>query len=549
MNNELSRGMILHERYKIREVIGRGGFSIVYRAWDLLVFRYVAIKEFFHSDCAKRDIDESKEVEWRQDDISEKRKEISILAFRREAAIMQALGNVPYVTRIYEYFTENSTEYIVMNLLRGKSLLEYSQEKGGHLQAAELIPMMEKAIFAVEKMHEAGYLHRDICPGNLILTEEGEICLIDFGAATSMDEKSACYSENIFGHKGFQAPEYARLQAQGPWTDIYSLCATIVAVLTGNPMADSEERRMYDPIPQEITRCKLSGQQQSALLKGLDIDPDQRLASAYELRISLCREMYLMPDHLKAFYVARSDRGSRDKNQDNLLIDGDYCRDGRDFQAHGEIICEADEIHMVAVCDGVGGSVEGEIAAMAGVQALSHFLERNEKSDILPERLLDDMLDELNEKVVSLQKKIGRTAATVSIFMWKGKHFYAANIGDSPIFRLHKKKLVRISRPHTIAEEKIKRGEPITLKDRRTLSAYLGKSGIAGSQMRSLVRGHIAPGDVFCICTDGVANGMNEEKLKSYMSRSEEKCLSSMWKVLQKNKERDNCTAIVLRFS
>ncbi|MCQ2511443.1 MAG: protein kinase, partial [Lachnospiraceae bacterium] len=130
MREKLKRGAVLKGRYTIREIIGSGGFSNVYSAWDQLLFRKVAIKELT-------------DTTWRED-------------FLREAAIMEKLSNIPSIRQLQDSFSENGTEYMVMNLINGSSLFDYVQEKGGALPVSEVLPMMEKILFALEQIHSLG---------------------------------------------------------------------------------------------------------------------------------------------------------------------------------------------------------------------------------------------------------------------------------------------------------------------------------------------------------------------------------------------------------
>lgn len=520
----------LKERYVIQKVIGEGGFSMVYQAWDQLLYRDVAIKKFVYEG------DESQKERCRK-------------AFISEKALMQALSNIPYIPRILDEFSENDSEYLVLTLLSGCSLLDYVRSIGGTLPASELFHLMERCIYALECMHEQGYIHRDISPKNMFITKDKELFLIDFGTASALDPDSPLYSNEVFEHRGFHCPEYAMPALQGPWSDVYSLCATIFYLLTGEGIPSPEIRRNFDEVPQLLTRCHLSTRQQNALLSGLQPDPEKRKINACDLRIALCQELYQSPSSWKLEYAVKTDIGDRPMNQDNMTIDGLFCYEGIDLDRQGCLACQPGEIHLAAVCDGVGGAAAGELSAKAAIQALTHFMESHHKSTVLPEVLLEDLMNQMNEKIVSLSDKIGKTGSTVSIVMWKGKHYYTVNIGDSPIYLLHKKKLTRLSTPHTLAEQKKKAGELYSLSDRHVLTSYLGKRYCAGGQMMSLTYGHLEENDTFLICSDGVTEIIPEEKIRHYMIKSMTKAEDGIWKLVRKKKNRDNCSTVLLRFT
>lgn len=548
----LQKGTLLHNRYEIDRELGRGGFSIVYSAKDLLSFRQTAVKEFFPEKWATRATDgQGVQISTLPDEQDKSNR--GLAAFRKEAGIMRVLSNLPYISRIQDSFAENGTEYLVMNFIEGESLQPVDSTSAtarfkSKPDTEDFLLMMEKVLYAMEKMHEAGIIHRDISPRNMLLTREKDLYLIDFGSAMATDPASPFYSEEIFEHPGFQAPEYARPSEQGPWTDIYSVCAVIVYLLTGYAVPVPSDRLKFDEVPQLLMRCGLNSRQQNALLKGLAIDPAMRTQSAYELRLNLCQTLYEVAEKRSVHYAAYTDMGDRPQNQDNLTVDGLFCYVGSDFQKNGVLVCESEELHVAAIFDGVGGAAAGELSSRAAAQAMIHFMEQNQTSNILPERLLDELLDQMNEKILILAQKVGRTATTISVVMWKGNHYYTANIGDSPIYLLRKRKLLRLSTPHTQAEEKKLLGKPIVSKDFHTLTRYLGKENLAGSQMRTFGRGHLEKGDVFFLCSDGVTDEIDDAVLRKCLLHKPVRALDSIWKILRQKSNKDNCSAIIVKF-
>lgn len=154
----------------------------------------------------------------------------------------------------------------------------------------------------------------------------------------------------------------------------------------------------------------------------------------------------------------------------------------------------------------------------------------------------------MNEKIISLGEKIGRTGTTVSFLLWKGNQYYAVNIGDSPIYLLRKHKLEQLSTAHTLAEAKLMSGIPFSIGDTHTLMNYLGKQKIAGSDMASVRHGFLHKGDKFLICSDGVTDKIDKDRLKRCLSFSEKSAVQSFRRILNKCSNNDNCTAIVVRF-
>lgn len=547
--NALQNGTKLKDRYLIQKVIGTGGFGVIYEAFDLLLNRNVAIKEFFVEGCMTRDKQNKKAISVNPDEDSIKKISRCRKMFLHEIKIMELIQNVPYITRIKDNFAENGTEYIVMNLLQGMTLSEYAKKHGGRIKTSILLKMLKTVMLALEEMHRLQVIHRDISPGNLFLTEDEDLYLIDFGGATSFNNESELYNPQVIEHIGFHAPEYENTALQGAWTDIYSLSATIVYLITGEGVPTAENRSAFDALPQMLMRSKLSNKQQNAIMLGMKINPQNRYDSIDKFRTELYgeeKEEYVPKNVL---FGAGTHIGSKNVNQDNLMVDGLFYYEGTDFIKSGKINCESDTIHVVGVCDGVSGANSGELASRAVAQALDHFVDYYRNSDVLPERLLEELLDQINEKIIILGEKIGKTATTVSFLLWQGNEFYAVNIGDSPIFLLRKWKLSRLSTPHTLATTKQMEGKEITLRDNHVLMNFVGKRDVAGSQIAAYHHGYLKKGDTFFLCTDGITDKIDRDRLKMLLLKSENSAIKSMFKIVKTKQNVDNCSGIVLKFN
>lgn len=517
---ELKKGTRLKNRYEIVCLLGKGGFAETYKAIDNLVNRFVAIK-------------------------------ISKQNLSHEAKILKELKNVPHICHIYDFFTDNGNYCLVMRLVSGISLSAYQKENGGTIDSGMLKELLPSALITLDQMHKHDIIHRDISPGNYILTDDNKLYLIDFGAATSI-KHSLLKNHLVFNHKGLDSPEHNDMSSQGPWTDIYSLCATVYYLLTGEGIPAIEDRQMYDPIPSLLMKVSLSTKMQNAIIKGLSININKRQQSIPEFRDSFYGKEDNSTFIEKAYsvhYHARTDIGNRPVNQDNFMVDTLFSYAGEDCEIKGYINCNPDEFHVVALADGVASTNHGELASKATIQAVSHFIDSYKYSENLPENLLEEFLNQLNEKIIFLGKKLGKTASTITIFLWKNNTYYVANIGDSPAFLLSdKKRLQCLTVSHTLANQKISKGEMITSKDLHSLTLYLGKEKIAGSEMVSITSGTINAGDIFLICSDGIASTTTEEEKKKYMKQDGDKAIMSIFKRTHRQKNMDNCTAIILKF-
>ena len=166
--------------------------------------------------------------------------------FLNEAeTLAEFIGN-PHIIRVYSYFEENGTAYYVMEYIEGESLQQYAKEHTGRLSWAEVQQLLYPIMEALGAVHEKGIIHRDVTPDNIYITKDGNVKLIDFGAARySLGEKSR--SLDVIIKHGFAPMEqYTRRGRQGPYTDVYALAATMYYVLSGRLPQDSIDRLEED---------------------------------------------------------------------------------------------------------------------------------------------------------------------------------------------------------------------------------------------------------------------------------------------------------------
>lgn len=516
---DIKIGTRIKNRYEIVELLGKGGFGTTYKAIDHLVNRFVAIK------CSEG-------------------------SMSHEARILKALNNVPNISHIYDYFSYDKKYFIVMKLIHGKALSAFRADSGGTISINVLKELLPSALITLDQMHERGIVHRDISPGNFLVNDDNQLVLIDFGSATSIKENSL-RSNIIFTHKGLDAPENNKLSELGTWTDIYSLCVTIIFLLTGEGIPSPEDRMQYDPVPGMLTRLSLTAKMQNALIHGLSLDKNKRYKSvqlfADEFYGRKSKEES-MQESFSVHYHARTDIGKRPVNQDNYMVDKLFSYAGEDCEIKGYIQCEADELHVVAVADGVASSKHGELASKAAIQAVSHFIDNYRSSEGIHETLFEELLNQINEKIIILSQKIGKTATTISLLFWKNDQYWIANIGDSPIYILSEGRIEQISKSHTVANEKIEAGLFVGSHDFHALTRYLGKQNIAGSEMAYIKSGTIKKGDIFLVCSDGISGVTTDEERKKYLKRDGDRAISDFFKRAHKHEYMDNCTAIILKF-
>jgi serine/threonine protein kinase len=221
--------------YAVGKVLGQGGFGITYLGSDARARRPVAIKEFFPYGSARQGrAVQSAGVLPAADYASARQK------FHDEAQVLLQFRH-PGIVDVYATFEENNTAYMVMEYLRGRSLEQMLEERG-LLPEGEAVDYIVRAGEALAVVHAANLLHRDLKPGNIMLTDDGPVVLIDFGTArTYVAGKTGRMTTMV-------TPGYAPLEQYGqkvrfgPFTDIYALGATLHHLLTGTMPADATDR-------------------------------------------------------------------------------------------------------------------------------------------------------------------------------------------------------------------------------------------------------------------------------------------------------------------
>lgn len=243
---ELAPGTRL-EQYEIIRVLGSGGFGITYLAKDLFLNRNVVIKENFPSSCSYRDPLTGHIRPNNEHDLENYT--WALKSFLSEAQTLAEL-NHPGIVRILSVFEANGTAYFAMENITGLSL-DYLGEKlhstGHRYTEDELKGLLTRLLRILDYLHSRHIYHRDIKPGNILLTEEGTPVLIDFGAAR---HALKLHAATVLTTQGYSSPEQALGKTNiGPWSDLYSVGATFYALLTGHPPERAEVRLTEDGMP------------------------------------------------------------------------------------------------------------------------------------------------------------------------------------------------------------------------------------------------------------------------------------------------------------
>jgi serine/threonine protein kinase len=255
----LERGALLHNRYRIDEILGQGGMGSVYRAVDENLGVDVAVKEnLFTTDEYARQ-------------------------FRLEAVILANLRH-PNLPRVTDHFViGDQGQYLVMDYIEGEDLRQ-RMERTNSLPDDEVIIIGAAMSNALSYLHsrKPPILHRDIKPGNVKVTPDGEVFLVDFGLAKVIQGSQVTTTGARAMTPGYSPPEQYGTARTDPRTDIYSLGATLYAALTGIIPEDGLARAMENAelTPIRKRAPKVSRRLAAAIEKAMAVDPDDRFQEA-----------------------------------------------------------------------------------------------------------------------------------------------------------------------------------------------------------------------------------------------------------------------------
>ncbi|KQP35422.1 serine/threonine-protein kinase [Pseudorhodoferax sp. Leaf274] len=285
--NALQVGTRLNE-FELRNVLGEGGFGIVYDAWDHSLDRKVALKEYMPSSLAARSGQTQVHVK------SERHRETFELgrkSFINEAKLLAQFDH-PSLVKVYRFWEANGTAYMVMPFYEGTTLKDRLKEMGGPPDEAWLMDMLGPLTEALSVIHAERCFHRDIAPDNVILlAATGKPLLLDFGAARRVigDMTQALTVILKPGYAPVEQYAEAPNMKQGGWTDVYALAATVHFAIMGRTPPAAVSRLMSDhyvPLVQ-AAEGRYSARFLQALDKALIVQPEARTQTIDALRADL----------------------------------------------------------------------------------------------------------------------------------------------------------------------------------------------------------------------------------------------------------------------
>ncbi|WP_308070730.1 MULTISPECIES: Stk1 family PASTA domain-containing Ser/Thr kinase [Microbacterium] len=267
---------VLSGRYRVDDVIGTGGMATVYRGYDLKLGRTVAVK-ILNKDLARDSTFRTR--------------------FRMEAQAASRMANQSIV-RVFDAGedTENdvAVPYIIMELVTGRTLKQHAAE--GRLTTSDALRYVDGILEALEYSHRAGVIHRDIKPGNVMITEDGRVKVMDFGIARAVSDSSSTVAEttSIIGTAAYFSPEQAKGEPVDARTDLYSTGIVLYELLTGrqpfrgdSPVAVAYQHVSETPVPPSEVDQAVPRALDEVVLRALAKDPYNRYPDAATFRAAL----------------------------------------------------------------------------------------------------------------------------------------------------------------------------------------------------------------------------------------------------------------------
>jgi beta-lactam-binding protein with PASTA domain/tRNA A-37 threonylcarbamoyl transferase component Bud32 len=281
----MTQPRLLGGRYELDGVVGRGGMAEVYRARDIRLDRIVAIKTL-RTDLARDQTFQAR--------------------FRREAQSAASL-NHPSIVAVYDTGEDMATgvpvPYIVMEYVDGRTVRDLLQE-GHRLLPERSLEIIDGVLRALEYSHQAGIVHRDIKPGNVMVTRNGDIKVMDFGIARAMSDAQATMTQTaqVIGTAQYLSPEQARGDRVDARSDLYSAGCLLYELVTGrppftgdSPVAIAYQHVRENPIPPSRVDPDIPRWADAIVLKAMAKAPADRYQSAAEMRADLQRAAQGMP--------------------------------------------------------------------------------------------------------------------------------------------------------------------------------------------------------------------------------------------------------------
>lgn len=274
----LAPGTIIGGRYIVGRVISYGGYTVSYLGMDAAVNRKVMVKEYLPSDFSTRSEGETEITIYSGD--AREQFEQGLTNFLNEANRIQHLSEPEGIAQIYDCIAENDTGYVISEYIEGNTLRKIL-DGGKRYSVEEARQFISKILVGLSKVHPLDIVHCDISPDSIVVSNDGTIKLLDFGATRYMTTANS-KSLAIILKQGYAPEEQYRSQGiRGPWTDVYALGAVMYRMITGIIPQESVERTLVDEL-KEPSRLGIEIPEniENALMNALNVYQQDRTPSA-----------------------------------------------------------------------------------------------------------------------------------------------------------------------------------------------------------------------------------------------------------------------------
>ncbi len=301
-------GKLLNDRYKIKKQRGSGGMALVYEAQDILLDRKVAIKMLRPEFVSDEDF---------------------INKFRHEAKAVARITH-PNVVSIYDIVESEESLYLVMEYIEGKDLKSLIKERG-QLSVVEALDIANQVTAGVEVAHENNIVHCDIKPHNILITDNNQVKVTDFGIARAVSSSTMTITDTIMGSAHYFSPEQAQGKEINTYSDIYSIGVVLYEMLSGrvpfkgeSPISvalkhiqkePKELKEVFPSVPEEVNQL---------VMKTLSKEPEDRQESASQLR----EEIIMAIKNIEASDQFKEEKTGEEDSQTKILNKSEIKKEG-----------------------------------------------------------------------------------------------------------------------------------------------------------------------------------------------------------------------------
>ena len=394
----------LAERYRLKEELGSGGFATVFKGYDERLERDVAIK-CLHPEHIKN--------------------VTNLERFLREARTAARLQH-PAIVQVYDFGQEDKWHYIIMEYIQGQTLRNHLDETGGQVPIDEAIALVDVLLYGLDYAHRQGIIHRDIKPENIMLTDEGQAKITDFGLALRDTDLRLTESHSFVGTIYYLAPEAIQGRSLDERMDLYAIGAMLFEMLTARPPFDGNS---ISQVISNILKEKVSFPHdedsripqsiETVISRLLEKDPSERYQSAMDVRSALPdsddlqeQQSNLLRDSaqakLKLSHLERIVRNSTDKfdqpEDDALVTQGD----GQQlllYAAQGDTV-SALEIERRRIADMLEESISGQISLiLSQINAYEASIARDPQTQMALS-VLSTLIRDLSQQVHDIETNL-----------------------------------------------------------------------------------------------------------------------------------------------